>query len=303
MKASQPNQQDFRRQRAGIAYGMGAFLSWGILPLYFKAVAAVPSLEVLAHRVVWSLVFLLGLTLARGRWAAFLALFRSRRTTLTLLTTTCLIATNWGVFIWAVASDQLVEASLGYFITPLVNVLLGVVFLKERLRRWQLVAVALAAVGIGWMTAHLGHPPLISMTLALGFGFYGLLRKQVPATGIQGLTAETLLLSPVAVAWMVWRYRQGDLVFLNAPVRMDLLLMSAGVITALPLIWFAEGARRLRLATMGFLQYLAPSGQLLLAVVFFGEPFTRVHAISFGLIWIALALYSADTLRGRRFPS
>jgi len=291
---------EISRQRAGVIYGLAAFLSWGVLPLYFKAVASVPSLEVLAHRVVWSLVFLLVLTLSRGRWMAFTALFRSRRTQLTLMITTGLIATNWGVFIWAVANGRLVEASLGYFISPLVNVLLGFVFLRERLRPVQTVAVVLATCGIAWITARLGHPPLISMVLAISFGFYGLLRKQVPASGIQGLTAETLMLAPVAVAWMLWRLRQGELIFLHQTTRLDLLLLSAGVLTSLPLIWFAEGARRLRLATMGFLQYLVPTFQLLLAVVAFGEPFTTDHALSFGLIWVALALYSADTARGMR---
>lgn len=300
MKSQDKYEIDPGSKRAGVAYGLAAFMSWGILPLYFKAVAVVPSLEVLAHRVVWSVIFLLFLTLARGNWVAFIDLFRSRRTQLTLMTTTCLIATNWGVFIWAVANGQLVEASLGYFITPLINVILGVIFLRERLRPVQLLAVALAAVGIVWMTSNLGHPPVISMTLAVSFGFYGLLRKQVPASGIQGLTAETLMLTPLALAWMIWRQRQGELVFLHGSVRLDLLLLAAGVITALPLIWFAEGARRLRLSTMGFLQYLAPSGQLLLAVAFFGEPFTRDHVISFGLIWTALALYSIDTVRGMR---
>lgn len=294
---------DPRQKRAGVAYGLAAFLAWGILPIYFKAVAEVPSLEVLAHRVVWSLLFLLALTLIRGRWTAFVALFRNRRTQLTLMVTTCLISTNWGVFIWAVANGRLVEASLGYFITPLINVVLGFVFLRERLRRLQLVAVALAAVGIAWMTANLGHPPVVSVTLAVSFGFYGLLRKQVPASGIQGLTAETLMLSPVAVAWMVWQQKEGQLVFGHGKTGMDLLLFAAGVITALPLIWFAEGARRLRLATMGFLQYLAPSFQLLLAVMLFGEPFTRDHAVSFGLIWVALALYTADTVRGMQRAS
>jgi len=274
-----PSMNDTKQKRAGVAYGLAAFLSWGVLPLYFKAVDSVPPLEVLAHRVVWSLAFLLVLTMARGGWTGFVALFRSRRTQLTLMTTTVLIATNWGIFIWAVVNGQLVEASLGYFITPLINVVLGFLFLRERLRPLQLVAVALAACGIIWMTANLGHPPMISMTLAVSFGFYGLLRKQVPASGIQGLTAETLMLSPVAIGWMVWRYRQGELVFMQGPAERDLLLLAAGVITALPLIWFAESARRLRLATMGFLQYLAPSGQL-------------------------LALYTADTARGmRRVPA
>ncbi len=300
MKEAERQLNEAKQKRAGVAYGLAAFLSWGVLPLYFKAVAAVPSLEVLAHRMVWSLGFLLVLTLARGRWAAFTDLFRNRRTQLTLIVTTGLIATNWGVFIWAVANGRLVEASLGYFITPLINVVLGFVFLRERLRPLQIVAVVLAAGGIVWMTSHLGHLPLISMTLAVSFGVYGLLRKQVPASGIQGLTAETLMLSPVAIVWMLWRWRQGELVFLHGTARLDGLLLAAGVITALPLIWFAEGARRLRLATMGFLQYLAPSFQLLLAVAVFGEPFTRDHAVSFGLIWVALALYTVDTVRGMR---
>ena len=295
--------EDPARQRAGVIYAAAAYSSWGVLPFYFRVLAKVPSLEILAHRIVWSVLFLLVLTLARGRWGAFTALFRTRRTVLTLLTTTILIAVNWGVFIWAIATKRLVEASLGYFMTPLVSVLLGFVFLRERLRPVQTAAVGLATLGIAWMTINHGHPPFISIALAGSFAFYGLLRKQVPATGIQGLTAETLMLAPVALAWMAWRWRHGELVFLHGTVGQDLLLSAAGVITALPLIWFAEGARRLRLATMGFLQYLAPTGQLLVAVAAFGEPFTRDHLISFGLIWVALIVYSVETVRGmRRFP-
>jgi chloramphenicol-sensitive protein RarD len=289
-----------RHQRQGVAYALAAYLAWGVLPVYFKAVASVPALEVLAHRVIWSVVFLLALTLLRGRWREFTALFRNARTQATLMVTTVLIATNWGVFIWSVANGRLVEASLGYFITPLVSVLLGFLFLRERLRRRQTLAVCLAAAGIIWMTVRYGHPPVISMVLAVSFGFYGLLRKQVPVSGIQGLTAETLMLSPLAIAWLGWRYRQGELVFGHDTGHIDLLLLAAGVLTALPLIWFAEGARRLRLATMGFLQYLAPTGQLLLAVAAFGEPFTIDHAVVFGLIWTALAVYSFDTLDGWR---
>ena len=291
---------DPKQQRLGVAYGLGAYLSWGFLPFYFKAVETVPALEVLAHRVVWSLVFLVLVTQLRGQWAGFKPLFKSRRIQATLMVTTVLIAINWGVFIWAVANGRLVEASLGYFITPLVSVLLGFVFLRERLRRLQTVAVVMAALGIAWMTARYGHPPVISMVLAVSFGIYGLLRKQVPASGVQGLTAETLMLTPVAVGWLIWRARAGDLVFLHSRIGMDVLLVSAGVLTAMPLIWFAEGARRLRLATMGFMQYIAPTFQLLLAVVFFGEPFTRDHLVSFSLSWLALILYSVDTIRSAR---
>jgi len=289
-----------REQRIGVAYSLAAYLAWGILPVYFKAVQSVPTLEVLAHRILWSVVFLAALTAARGRWAGFATLLRSGRTQLTLMVTTCLIATNWGLFIWAVASGHLVEASLGYFIGPLVTVALGFVFLRERLRPLQAISVGLAAIAIVYLTVQYGHPPLVSMVLAFSFAFYGLLRKQVKASAIQGLTVETLMLSPVALGWMIWQRRQGGLVFLDTTWTMNGLLLSAGMLTALPLIWFTEGARRLRLATMGFLQYLAPSGQLLLAVLAFGEPFTRDHAVSFGLIWIALALYSWDTLSSLR---
>ena len=295
-----PAMNDQQQKRLGVIYGLAAFLAWGFLPLYFKAVAVVPSLEVLAHRIVWSLVFLLILTLARGRWGEFIALFKSGRTQITLTITTGLIATNWGIFIWAVANGHLVEASLGYFINPLVSILLGFIFLRERLRRLQTVAVGLATIAILWMTFNYGHPPIISMVLAVSFSFYGLLRKQVKASAIQGLTAETLMLSPVAVGWMIWHREQGSLVFLDTTTEMNLLLLSAGVLTALPLIWFTESARRLRLATLSFLQYLAPTFQLLLAVAVFGEPFTNTHAVSFSLIWVALGLYSFDTLRSMR---
>ncbi len=291
--AYHPPMDDKRQKRVGVSYGLAAFLAWGLLPVYFKLVGAVPPLEVLAHRIVWSLLFLLLITLLRGRFREFTALFRDLRTQLTLMVTTCLIATNWGVFIWAIDTGRLVEASLGYFINPLFSVLLGFVFLRERLTRLQTAAVGLAVVSIVWLTVDFGELPWISLLLAVSFGFYGLLRKGVRASGIQGLTAETLMLAPVALGWMAWRRSRGELVFLESSGGLDLLLLAAGPITALPLIWFAEGARRLRLATVGILQYLAPTGQLLLAVLAFGEPFTRTHAFSFGLIWVALILYSS----------
>lgn len=281
-------------------YGLAAFGAWGVLPVYFKALASVPPLEVLAHRIVWSVFLLFGLSFARGRLGDLAGLLRSRRTQLTLMVTTGLIATNWGLFIWSIANGHLVEASLGYFINPLVNVALGFVFLRERLRPLQTVAVALAAVAITFRTVQLGHPPVIALTLAFSFGLYGLLRKRVDATAIVGLTVETMMLAPLAVGWMAWRRSLGELSFLSTTLPQNLLMLAAGVITALPLLWFTEAARRLRLATLGFLQYLAPTGQLLLAVLAYGEPFTRMHAISFGLIWIALGLYSVEMVRENR---
>lgn len=291
---------DRAQSRLGVVYGVAAFGAWGLLPLYFKAVGSVPPLEVLAHRIVWSLALLLILTTVRGRLGEIAGLFRDGRTRLTLACTTCLIALNWGLFIWAIAEGRLVEASLGYFINPLFNVLLGFVFLRERLRPLQTVAVGLATASIVWLTVTFGRLPLVSIVLAVSFGFYGLLRKRVRATGVQGLTAETLMLSPVAIAWMIWRESRGELHFLHVEAHLNALLIASGVFTALPLIWFAESARRLRLASVGFMQYLAPTGQLLLATLAFDEPFTRTHAISFGLIWIALGLYSVDSVRGAR---
>jgi len=288
------------RTRLGVVYGLAAFGTWGLLPLYFKAIVSVPPLEVLAHRIVWSLVLLGIVTILRGGLRELVDLLRDARLRLTLVCTTCLIALNWGIFIWAIANDRLLEASLGYFINPLVNVALGFVFLHERLRSLQIVAVALATAGIVWLTVAYGKLPVISVVLALSFGVYGLLRKRTRASGVQGLTVETLLLTPLAVAWLIWRETQGVLHFTHAGVRIDGLLLSAGVVTALPLIWFAESARRLRLVSIAFLQYLAPIGQFLLATLAFGELFTRTHAISFGLIWLALILYSIDTVRALR---
>ncbi len=293
---------DRAQQRLGVVYGVAAFGAWGLLPLYFKAVGSVPTLEVLAHRIVWSLVLLGIVTAVRGDAGRLLALLRDARVRLVLSATTVLIALNWGVFIWAIDQERLIEASLGYFINPLVNVALGFVFLRERLRPVQAVAVGLAVVAIAYLTVDYGRLPVVSVVLALSFGFYGLLRKRAPVTGVQGLTVETLLLTPVAAGWMLWREAQGLLHFTHAGARLDGLLVAAGVLTALPLIWFAESARRLRLASVAFLQYLAPTGQFLLAVLAFGEPFTRTHAVAFGLIWAALALYTFDMVRSLRRP-
>jgi chloramphenicol-sensitive protein RarD len=291
---------DPREGRRGVAFGASAFLWWGFAPLYFKAIGSVTPLEVLAHRITWSLVFLLVLLGLRGRLRTTFAMFRDRRTVLTMALTTCLIAVNWLVFIWSIANDHLVEASLGYFINPLVNVAFGAIFLRERLRRPQMVAVGLAACGVAWLTIQQGHAPWIALVLAISFAIYGLLRKLAKPSGLEGLTLETTLLFPLAVGWMLWRRSQGELAFGASGWHISLLLCAAGPITALPLIWYAEGVRRLRFSTIGFLQYLSPTFQFLLAVVAFGEPFTRSHAVGFGAIWAALGLYTWDTARGMR---
>ncbi len=289
-----------REQRAGIAYGLAAYLWWGFCVVYFKAVAHVPAFEVLGHRIVWSVVFL-GLLLGlRGRLPEVRAAFRHRRTLLTLMVTACLVSTNWVVFIWSVANDHVVEASLGYFINPLVNVLLGFMFLKERLRPVQWFSVALAAAGVVFLTLSIGHVPVIALTLAFSFGFYGLLRKVAGAGPTVGLAVETLLLLPLALGYLVFTHTQGELVFMRDGWPINGLLMLGGVITALPLLWFANAAKRLPLATIGFLQYLAPSLQLMLGVLVYGEAFGRDHQVAFACIWTALIIYSFSAARRAR---
>jgi chloramphenicol-sensitive protein RarD len=294
--------RDARAARLGVAYGVAAYVWWGLCPLYFKAVASVPALQVLSHRIVWSVLFLALLTLMQRRWGPVWAACHDRRTLLRLCASTLLIANNWGLFIWSVAHDQLLQASFGYFINPLVNVLLGFVFLRERLRRMQTIAVVLAAIGVAYLIVAYGQFPWIAIVLAFSFGFYGLLRKTTRADALVGLTVETALLTPVALGFLVAEGLRGVGAFGTISVRMDLLLASAGIITAVPLLWFAAAAKRLWYSTLGILQYLAPTGQFLLAVLAYGEPFTRAHLVSFSLIWAALIIYSADTALLPRRP-
>jgi chloramphenicol-sensitive protein RarD len=287
-------------KRKGILYGLAAYGWWGFVAIYFKVVAHVAPLEVLAQRVVWSVVLLSILIHLRGRTPEMLRILRDRKCLLTLILTASLISINWLVFIWAVGNGYLLQASLGYFINPLVNILLGVVFLRERLSRWQTVSVGLAAVAVIWLTLQTGQFPVIALTLAFTFGIYGLLRKQVKVDGMLGLNAETLLLLPLALAYLIWSYNQGSLAFGMIDTRTTLLLTAAGVVTALPLVWFVNSAQRLPYSTVGFLQYIAPSLQFAQAVVLFHEPFTRMHACAFSLIWLALLLFSWDTFRANR---
>lgn len=282
------------RQHTGILYGLAAFLWWGLCPIYFKAVDHVPSLEVLAHRVLWSWVLLSLLMVRRKRLDDVRAALATPRVVGLLAVTTLLVALNWFVFIWAVANDRVLEASLGYFINPLVNVLLGLLVLRERLRARQWLSVALAFGGVAILAWQVGSVPAVSLILAGSFGLYGLFRKMLNVGSMAGLTVETLLLAPVAVAALVCWHVTGRLVFAHADTGTDLLLVLSGVVTAVPLVWFAAGARRLTLATLGFLQYTAPTGQFLLAVLAYGEPLGRERLVSFGLIWIALAVFSFD---------
>ena len=284
--------------RLGVAYGLSAYLAWGLAVLYFKAIARVPAEEILAHRIVWSVPLLLAWLAWRGRLGEIRPALKDRRTLLALLVSTALIATNWLLFIRAVSTGHVVQASLGYYITPLVNVLLGMVVLRERLRPAQWVSVLLAAAGVAYFALTLGSLPGVALVLAVSFALYGLLRKTVGVDGALGLAVETSLLLPVAAAFLLARGAEGKLVF-GHDVPITTLLLAAGIVTSLPLLWFTNAVRRLRLATIGFLQYISPSIQLLLAVAVYGEPFTKTHLVTFACIWIALANYSADAWRRR----
>jgi chloramphenicol-sensitive protein RarD len=283
--------------RWGIAYSLAAYGMWGLFPIYFKAVAEVPAFQVLAHRIVWSLLFLAVVIGFGRRWREIAGALAQPRLMATLLLSATVIAVNWVVFIWAIAAGRLLECSLGYFINPLVSVLLGVVVLRERLVRMQWLAIALAATGVAYQVAAYGALPWVALALAASFGAYGLLRKTAAIDPIGGLFVEAALLTPGALAFLLYVAATGEGAFAAGDLRLDALLVLAGPLTALPLILFVAGARRIRLATVGLLQYIAPTGHLLLAVGVYGEPFSRSSLVTFGCIWAGLALYSAHVLR------
>jgi chloramphenicol-sensitive protein RarD len=257
----------------------------------------VPALEIILHRIVWSFILLLPLIIILRRWQEFVDALRNYRTLFILLFTAIIIAVNWLLYIWAVNNDHLLQASLGYYINPLVNVVLGMVFLKERLRRLQAAAVILATAGVIYLTVYFGSFPWIALTLALAFGFYGLIRKVAPVGALVGLTVETLLLSIPALVYIVYLDSHGQGSIFRVSLKLDLLLMGCAPLTAIPLLFFTLGARRLYLSTMGLLQYIAPSCMFILAVVLFREPFATAQVVTFILIWTALAIYSMDSMR------
>lgn len=279
----------------GIAYASAACLLWGVFPIYFKALQQVAPLEILGHRIVWSLAVCAALLLAlrRLRWLADLR--RQPRVLAWFVASSVLVAVNWFVYIWAVNAGRVVDASLGYFINPLVNVLIGAALLHERLRRAQWIAVGVAAAGVSWLTWQAGAVPWIGLVLALSFGLYGLLRKTAALGAIEGLTLETVLLTPIAAAYLLWLVQSGQSGFVQADPVTRLLLLAAGPVTAVPLLLFAAGARRIPFSTLGLLQYLGPSLQLLLGVWLYHEPFAE-RAPGYVLIWIALAVFSIEGL-------
>lgn len=285
--------------RDGVAAALAAYLIWGLVPIFFKQIAHVPALEIIAHRIVWSLGLVAALLLFTRGFGAVRETMRSPRRLARVALGAALVMSNWFVFVWAVNAGRILETSLGYFIGPLLNVALGIVLLGERLRPLQAAALLLAALGVANEAWRVGHIPIVSLTLAITFGLYALLRKQLPLDAASGLFVETAVATPFAAAWLLWLAAQGQGAF-GETTATDGLLVASGLVTALPLLLFAIGARRLRLTTMGFLQYLAPSMTFLLAVLIYDEPMSLARGETFAAIWAGLVLYSIDVLRASR---
>jgi len=288
-----------RQTRAGFGFGLSAYLFWGVVPLYFKLLDHVGALEIVAHRIAWALPLLLALLVAARQLGGFVAALRDPKTVRALALSSVLIGINWTVYIWAVTHEQILAASLGYFLNPLVSVLLGVVVLKERLRRWQVAAIALAGIGVAVLATGALDTLWISITLALSFGTYGLIRKVTPVTAIQGLTIETAVLFAPSLAWIAWVASRGEMGF-GADPGTDALLILGAAVTALPMLLFAAAARRLKLSTLGVLQYVAPSLQFVIGAFVFGESLGAAQVACFAFIWAGLLLYTADSLRAAR---
>jgi chloramphenicol-sensitive protein RarD len=291
-----PSQKD---DAVGIAMAGFAYAFWGIMPLYWRLLSSVPPVELTVHRILWCAVFVAFVALGRRRLKHLAAILRTPRLIATLALTSVLITCNWTLYIYCVASHQLVEASLGYYINPLISIALGVMLFGERMSRLRLAAVALAAVAVAIKAVGLGHLPWIAPCLALSFGFYGYFRKLTPVDSLDGLTIETWILFPLTLGLVLFWHAQGTGAFPSPDWSKDALLIFGGPLTALPLTLFAAGARRMRLSTLGFLQYLSPSITLMLAIFGFGETFTRIDAVAFGTVWLALLIVAFEGRFGR----
>lgn len=282
--------------RTGILSAALAFFCWGLFPLYFHALNNVPPAQILAHRMLWSLLFLLIVLAIRRQWS-WLAIVKKPRVLATFVASAFLLSANWLVYIWSVNNGHVIEASLGYFINPLVNIMFGFFLLKERLRRAQWGAIAVAALGVAWLTWQSGTVPWIALILAASFGGYGLMRKTASLGALEGLSLETMVLFPLAAGYVGWLTWHGHNAFVNtASDHTRLLLIAAGPLTAVPLLLFASGARKIPMSLLGLLQYLSPTLQFLLGVWVFHEAFSAERLVGFAVIWAALALYAAEGL-------
>jgi chloramphenicol-sensitive protein RarD len=287
-------------QRRGFLLGAAAYLLWGLFPLYWPLLEPAGALEILSHRVVWSVVTMLVLVLVLRRTAQLRAILTDPRKRTLLVVAAIVVAINWGTYIYGVNSHRVVETSLGYFINPLVTVLMGVLILKERLRQWQWVAIGIATLAVVGLTIEYGRPPWIALILAFSFGTYGLAKKQANVAAIESLTFETLVLVPVAAAYLIWLGAQGNSHFTSDGSGHAFLLASTGLVTAIPLICFGGAAIRVPLTTLGLLQYLAPVLQFLLGVTVLDEQMTTMRWVGFAAVWVALAIFTIEALRHRQ---
>lgn len=283
--------------RDGTFFALAAFGFWGLVPIFFKQLASVGPWEILADRVFWSFILLMLWLAVKSQWLEIRAALTDPKQRLLLFCSACVIAANWVIFIWAVNAGRILETSLGYYINPLLNIVLGMVFFQERLRPLQWLAVALAVIGVSYQVIELGHLPWVSLALAFSFGIYGLLRKKTTVSAVAGLSVETLLLSPLALLYLAWLGWRGDWGFSDTDHWLNFLLISTGLVTTLPLLWFTAAARRLPLSTLGFWQYLGPTLSMLIAVWVYEETFGPARQVTFIIIWIALAIFTLDSWR------
>lgn len=282
---------------SGVIYAASAFLFWGLSPIFWKILQHISALEITMHRLVWSPVMLIPLIILMGRGNEFKAALKNKRTVLILLFTGIIMAANWWLYVWAVNNDLMLQASLGYYFNPIMNILLGLIFLRERLRMPQIIAVLLAAGGVANLTVYYGEFPLIAIVLTLSFGFYGLIRKVAPVGALVGLTIETLWLAFPAGIYLLYLDSQAAGSIFRVSLKMDLLLMCASPMTSIPLLLFTLAARRINLSTLGLMQYIGPSGIFLLAIFVYHEPFAPAQVWTFVMIWTALTLFSIDSIR------
>jgi len=284
----------------GYLYAVLAFLMWGMAPIYFKQIESIAALEILTHRVIWSVLFLILIVFAAKQWHQIQHVIKKPKLLGMLCVSSTLLGFNWGLFIWAVNNDHMLDASLGYYINPLLNVLLGVIFLSERLRKWQIIAVAIASLGVLLQVIAYGSFPVVAFALASSFAIYGLLRKKMPVESLPGLLIEALILMPFALIYWYLTPATVSSDMFNNELILNILLVSAGVVTTLPLLCFIGAAKRLPYSTLGLFQYLGPSIMFTLAVTLYGEVFSIERAVTFACIWGALALYSWDSLRASK---
>lgn len=278
----------------GVLFAISAYVMWGFFPVYWKLLKHIPALQLLGHRIGWSFILLVVVLIVTRRWADFRRAIASPRIQRSYLVAAILIGVNWFTYVWAVNAGFIVETSLGYFINPLVSVLLGVVILKEQIRPWQWVAIGIAAVGVLYLTISYGSLPWIALTLAFSFGFYGLAKKTAPLNAIQGLALETGILFLPSVGWLAFSDLTGDGAFLHTGWTSDLLMIGAGIVTAIPLLMFASAAKMIPLSMVGILQYIAPTIQLIIGVVVFNESFTSTRVIGFSIVWLALVIFGIE---------